>query len=51
MKNFENELKEMMVEAYIKVYGEAKWIGLTNEEKNMVLHILLTDICRSMEII
>lgn len=43
---FELRLKEMMIESYILVYGEEKWNSLTNDEKDMVLHLLLKDLCK-----
>ena len=45
---FEELLKDMMVESYIKVYGEEKWNNLTNEQKDMVLHLLLKDVIKCL---
>jgi hypothetical protein len=46
MKNFEETMRNSIVNAYIKVYGIEKWNGLTNEEKDMVLHIVINDFAR-----
>lgn len=40
MKNFEETMRNAIINSYIKVYGVEKWNGLTNEEKDMVLHIM-----------
>lgn len=46
MTNFENTLKDSIITAYITVYGEEKWNALSNEEKDIVLHIVLNDFAK-----
>ena len=47
-RQFENEMREMIIKAYIKVYGESKWNSLTNEQKDMVLHLIVNDIAKAI---
>lgn len=48
MKNFEETMRNAIINSYIKVYGVEKWKGLTNEEKDMVLHIMLNDFAKAV---
>lgn len=48
MKNFEETMRNAIVNSYIKVYGAEKWNGLTNKEKDMVLHIVLNDFAKAV---
>lgn len=48
MKNFEEIMKNAIVKSYINVYGAEKWDGLSNEEKDMVLHIVLNDFAKAV---
>lgn len=43
MKNndFEEMMKNAIVESYIKVMGVEKWNSLTNEDKDNLLHIMV----------
>lgn len=43
---FENLLKDKIIEAYVTVYGEEKWNGLTNKEKDEVLHIAVESLAK-----
>lgn len=40
---------EMMIDravkAYIQVYGENKWLSLSEAEKNQVVHTVVMDFC------
>lgn len=38
---FENVMKNAIVESYIKVMGTEKWNSLTNEDKDNLLHIMI----------
>lgn len=38
------QMIEMVRTAYVKVYGEAKWISLTNQQKHDVVMILCEDL-------
>ena len=44
----EYEVKEIIIKAYIEVYGEEKWRSLSEEEASQVLHILLNDFARKV---
>lgn len=48
MKNFEEMMANAIKEAYITTYGSAKWEALTDEEKNMVLHLVLNDFAKAI---
>lgn len=48
MKNFEETMRNAIINSYIKVYCVEKWNGLTNEEKDMVLHIMLNDFAKAV---
>ena len=45
---FENMMRDSIVNAYIKVMGVEKWNGLTNEEKDAVLHLVLVGFAKGM---
>lgn len=47
--DFEQFMKDAIVEAYVSVMGIDKWESLTNEEKNNVLHIVLNDFAKAIE--
>lgn len=47
-KEFENMLKDEIVKAYIGTYGVANWNSLSNEEKDMVLHIVVNDLAKAV---
>ncbi len=38
---FENVMKNAIVESYIKVMGIEKWNSLTDEDKDNLLHIMI----------
>ena len=40
-KQFEELMKNAIVESYIKVMGIEKWNSLTNNEKDSLLHIMV----------
>ena len=40
---------DMIVEAYIKVYGEEKWITLTDEQKHDAVMSILNDLNNRLE--
>lgn len=40
-KQFEEFMKTAIIESYIKVMGAEKWNGLTETEKDSLLHIML----------
>ena len=46
MKNFEQIVKDAIIKSYVSVMGKEKWNSLTNDEKDMVLHIALNDLAR-----
>jgi len=46
----EERIVEMMIEAYIKVYGAEKWNSMTKNQKDEVLHIILNDMAMAMGI-
>lgn len=48
MKQFEETIKNAIVTSYIKVMGVEKWNGLTDDEKNMVLHLVLNGFAKSV---
>lgn len=39
--DFEEMMKNAIVECYIKVMGVEKWNSLTNEDKDNLLHIMV----------
>lgn len=43
---FENLLREKIIEAYKTVYGEEKWNGLTDDDKDEVLHIAVESLAQ-----
>lgn len=48
MKQFEEMIRESIIEAYIATYGEDKWNGLTDQQKDEVLHIVLNDFAKAI---
>ena len=44
----EQKVKEIIINAYIEVYGEEKWRSLTEEQASEVLHILLNDFAKEV---
>lgn len=45
-KQFEDFMRDSMIQAYKSVMGAAKWDSLTNAERDQVLHIMLNDFAR-----
>lgn len=50
MKQFENMMRDAIIEAYVSVMGFEKWNSLTNEEKDQVLHIMLNDFAKALDV-
>ena len=47
--NFEQFMKDAIIESYVSVMGLDKWESLTDNEKNAVLHIVLNDFAKAIE--
>ena len=42
MKNFENVLRDALINAFVETYGREAWDSKSNTEKDETLHQLLT---------
>lgn len=43
-----DKMIDMAIESYKKVYGADKWNGLTEEEKNIVVHKIVMDFAEAL---
>lgn len=41
MEEFEEAIRQALIEVYVQAYGEKSWITKTSEEKSETLHQLL----------